>query len=230
MHSRSRAFLILWVAVSAGITNGFAASDLNATMTKLDAAAARFKSAAADVEFDSIQTDPIPDTEVQKGTAYYQRKGNNFEMAVHIAEVNSRKVPKVYVFADGKLRLFEPLIDQVTTLSKASQYEGYVLLGFGASGKELADKWDITDDGPETVNGTKTEKLELVAKDPKVRKNLPKVTIWLDLDRGVSLKQVFDEGQGQSRTCTYSDIKINQSLPGDAFTIKTDSKTQYINR
>ena len=230
MHLRSKSFLIFWMAVSAGVTNGFAAGDLNATMAKLDAAATRFKSATADFQFDSVQTDPIPDTEIQKGTAYYQRKGNTFQMAVHIVEVNGRKVPKEYVFADGKLRLFEPLIDQVTTLAKASQYEGYVLLGFGASGKELADKWDLTDEDPETINGVNTEKLELVAKDPKVRKNLPKVTIWLDLERAVSLKQVFDEGQGQSRTCTYSNIKINESLPGDAFTIKTDSKTQYINR
>jgi outer membrane lipoprotein-sorting protein len=230
MHFRSKTFLIFWMAVSAGITNAFAAGDLNASLAKLDAAAARFKSAAAEFEFDSTQTDPVPDTEVQKGAAYYQRKGNTFEMAAHIREMNGKKVPKTYVYSDGKLKLFEPLIDQVTTLSGASQYEGYVMLGFGASGKELAGKWDITDNGPETLDGVKTEKLDLVAKDPKVRKNLPKVTIWLDLDRAVSLKQVFDEGQGQSRTCIYSDIKINQSLPGDAFTIKTDSKTQYINR
>lgn len=229
MHLRSKFFLIFWLAVSAGIP-ALAAGDLNATMAKLDAASAHFKSATADGQFDSVQTDPVPDTEVQKGTAYYQRKGTTFQMAVHISEVNSRKVPKVYLFADGKLRLFEQLIDQVTTVSKASQYEGYVLLGFGASGKELADKWDITDDGPEIINGTKTEKLELVAKDPTVRKNLIKVTIWLDLDRAVSLKQVFDFGQGQTRTCTYSNIRINTSQPGDAYTIKTDSKTQYINR
>ncbi len=207
-----------------------AAGDLQATLAKLDTAAARFKSTQADFEFDSVQTDPIPDTEVQKGTAYYLRKGNTFEMAAHIREVNGKKVPKIYVYSGGKLRLDEPMIDQVTTLSSASQYEGYLMLGFGAGGKDLTDKWEITDDGPETIAGVKTEKLELVAKDPKVRKNLPKVTIWIDLDRGVSLKQVFDEGQGQSRTCTYSNIKINESLPGDAFTIKTDSKTQYINR
>jgi hypothetical protein len=46
----------------------------------------------------------------------------------------------------------------------------------------------------------------------------------------VSLKQFFDEGQGQSRTCIYSNIKVNQPLPADAFTFKTDSKTQFINR
>ena len=218
------------LALALNGTCAFAAGDLQATLAKLDAAAARFKSTAADFEFDSVQTDPIPDTEVQKGTAYYQKKGNTFQMAAHIREVNGKKAPKIYVYSGGKLRLDEPLMNQVTTLSSVSQYEGYLMLGFGASGKDLADKWDITDAGPETINGVKTEKLELVAKDPKVKKNLPKVTIWIDLDRGVSLKQVFDEGQGQSRTCTYSNIKMNESLPGDAFTFKTDSKTQYINR
>jgi outer membrane lipoprotein-sorting protein len=230
MTMRSKFFLLFCVGLLLSATRAFAAGDLKATLAKLDAAAARFKTAEADFVFESVQTEPILDTETQNGVAYYERKGDSFEMAAHIHEENGRKVPKVYVYADGKLRLDEPLINQVTTITKAGQYEGYVMLGFGASGKELSEKWDITDDGPETVNGVKTEKLELMAKDPKVRKNLPKVIIWVDLDRGVSVKQYFDEGQGQSRTATYSNIKVNQHLPGDAFKIKTNSKTQYINR
>lgn len=225
-----RLFVLLGLGALLSGTGAFAAGDLKTTLSKLDAAAAKFKSTSADFQFDSVLTDPIPDSEVQKGTAYYQRKNNAFQMAAHIREVNGKKIPKVYVYSEGKLRLDEPMINQVTTLSSVSQYEGYVMLGFGASGKDLAEKWDITDDGPETINGVTTEKLELVAKDPKVKKNLPKVIVWIDLDRAVSLKQYFDQGQGQSRTCTYSNIKINESLPGDAFTFKTDSKTQYINR
>lgn len=227
---RVRFFIAFGLGLVLSSTTAFAAGDLKSTLAKLDAAAARFKSTSADFQFDSVTTDPVPDTEVQKGTTYYQRKGNTFQMAAHIREVNSKKVPKVYVYSGGKLKLDEPLINQVTTLSSMSQYESYLMLGFGASGKDLSDKWDITDDGPETINGVTTEKLDLVAKDPKVRKNLPKVIIWIDLDRGVSLKQYFDQGQGQSRTCTYSNFKINESLPGDAFTFKTDSKTQYVNR
>jgi outer membrane lipoprotein-sorting protein len=57
-----------------------------------------------------------------------------------------------------------------------------------------------------------------------------KVTMWIDTERGVSLKQFFDQGQGQSRTVTYTNIKLNSSLPGDAFSFKTDSKTQVIAR
>ncbi len=197
---------------------------------ELDEASARFRSAQADFQFDAVETDPIPITDTQKGTVYYDRKGNAFRMAAHINEVNGKPVAKVYSYTDGKLRLFEAMINQVTTISKASNYGSYIMLGFGASGKELAEKWDVKALGPETVDGVKTEKLELTAKDPTVRKNLPKVTIWVDTARGVSLRQVFDEGAGQHRDCHYFNFKVNQALPGDAFTLKTDGKTTFLNQ
>jgi len=124
--------------------------------------------------------------------------------------------------------LYEKLIDQVTTLSKLSQYQSWFMLGFGASGKDLAEKWDIKYLGTEVIDGVKANKLELVAKDPTIRKSLPKVTVWLDPERGVSLKQLFNEGDGQYRVCLYFDIKVNQSLPRDAFTFKTDHQTVYV--
>jgi outer membrane lipoprotein-sorting protein len=62
-----------------------------------------------------------------------------------------------------------------------------------------------------------TDKLELVAKDPAVRKNIAKVTVWMDTARAVSLKVIFDEGEGQSWVCHYTNIKVNQPLPGNAF-------------
>jgi outer membrane lipoprotein-sorting protein len=208
----------------------FAAGDLKSTLAKLDAASANFRAAAADFEFDSIQTQPVYDKDVQTGVVYYKRNGSNFQMGVHIDKVNGQPVPKVIICCqNGTVQLYEQKLNQVTRLSRLSQYQSWFMLGFGASGKELAEKWDITDDGPEAVNGVKTEKLEMVPKDPAVRNNVPKVTLWMDLDRGVSLKQVFDQGEGQQRTCLYSNFKMNQDLPGDAFTFKADKPT-YVNR
>jgi len=206
-----------------------AAQDLKTVLGKLDAAAANFRSTSADFQIDSYQTDPVPDKTTQKGSVYYARRGSDFQMAAHISEENGKPVPKIYTYSKGVFRLFEKLTNQVTTY-KNDKLGGYLLLGFGASGKELADKWDITFAGEETLNGVKTDKLELVAKDPDVRKNLPKVTVWMDTARGVSLKQVFDQGQGQSRVSVYFNFKMNQPLPSDAFTFKTNSKTQFVNR
>jgi outer membrane lipoprotein-sorting protein len=211
------------------VTGNVVAQDLKSVLAKLDAAAPNFHSTSADFQFDSYQTDPVPDKEVQKGTVYYARRGSDFQMAAHIDQENDKPVPKIYTFSKGVFRLYEKLPNQVTTY-KNDKLGGYLLLGFGASGKELSEKWDITYGGPETLDGVKTEKLELVPKDPAVRKNLLKVTVWMDTEHGVSLKQVFDQGQGQSRVSVYFNFKFNQPLPSDAFTFKTDSKTQYVNR
>jgi outer membrane lipoprotein-sorting protein len=219
----STALLFLFPAVTRG-------EDLNTVLRKLDAAAARFKSASADFEFDVVQTDPIPDRDVQTGKVYYDRKGSGFQMGAHIQTDNGRTVPKVIVVSGGVFKMYEQLTNQVTTSTKVSKYESYLVLGFGASGKDLEQKWNMKYLGSETVGGIKAEKIELVAKDPAVLKLFPKLTIWVDPERGVSLRQVFDEGEGQSRTCIYTNIKVNQSLPGDAFSFKTDSKTQFISR
>lgn len=223
---------LLALVVCAGLAGvAVHAQDVNSVLASLDASSARFKSTAADFEFDSVQTDPIPDKDVQKGKIYFERTGSSFQMAAHIDQINGKPVPKIYTYAKGVFKLWEGgSLNQVTTFAKASKFESYLMLGFGASGKELSDKWNVTYAGSETLDGVKTEKLELVAKDPEVRKNLPKVTVWMDTDRAISLKQVFDEGPGQYRVSVYFNVKVNQPLPGDAFTFKTDNKTQYISR
>jgi|CZKF01.1.fsa_nt_gi outer membrane lipoprotein-sorting protein len=203
-------------------------------LRRLDEAAANFRSTSADFEFDSVETDPIPDKDVQKGTIYYERKAGSFQMAAHIRELNGKISSKVYSYTSGVLKLYEKLTNQVTRFNKVSQYESYLMLGFGASGKDLEQKWEIKYLGPETLldgkTSVKTEMLEMVPRDPAIRKNLSKVTIWVDTERAVSLKQVFDEGPGQYRVCFYFNIKTNQPLPADAFTFKTDKQTVLVDR
>jgi outer membrane lipoprotein-sorting protein len=208
----------------------FAADNLEKVLRKLDAASANFHTTSADFEFDTVTTEPIYDKDVQKGMAYYMREGRTFQMSAHINEVNGRSVPKVVVCSGGNIKLYEKLVDQVTTLTKFGQYQSWFMLGFGASGKELEQKWNIKYLGTEKMDGVTTDKLELVAKDPTVRKNVSKVTLWMDADRGVSIQQVFDQGPGQSRICRYTNIKVNQTLPADAFTFKTDKQTRFVNQ
>jgi outer membrane lipoprotein-sorting protein len=235
MHSARKLIVavsiaLLLLAARAGFAAPADEMAKQAVLRRLDVAAANFHSTSADFEFDTVETDPIPDKDVQKGTVYYARKGNAFQMAAHIHELNGKISSKVYSYASGVLNLYEKLTNQVTRFSKVSQYESYLMLGFGASGKDLEEKWEIKYLGPETLTGVKTEKLELVAKDLSVRKNLPKVTIWVDTDRAVSLKQVFNEGPSQYRVCVYFNIRTNQPLPADAFTFKTDKQTVLVNR
>ncbi len=228
MHLRKLIFAALLMFALLPVRAAFAAENLDSVLRKLDAAAANFHTTSADVEFDTVSTQPIFDEDIQKGVTYYKRDGQVFQWSAHIDQVNGKQVPKVVVLSGGTVKLYEKKANQVTTISKLSAYQSWFMLGFGASGKELADKWDIKYLGSEKVDNMNTEKLEMVAKDPNVRRNLLKVTIWMDVDRGVSLKQVFDQGHGQTRTSHYTNIKLNQAMPADAFTFKTDRQTRFV--
>jgi outer membrane lipoprotein-sorting protein len=231
-------YFALTAVLLLAVRSGFAApatpnekeKEKEKVLRHLDEAAKNFHSTEADFEFDTVQTDPVYDKDVQKGTVYYERKGAAFQMAAHISEINGKPAPKIYTYSNGVFRLFESTVNQVTTYSKLNKYESYLMLGFGASGKDLEEKWEITYLASETLDGVKVAKLELVAKDPEIRKNLPKVTVWVDPERGVSLKQIFDEGPGQYRVSVYFNIKVNQPLPNDAFTLKTNKQTVYVSR
>jgi outer membrane lipoprotein-sorting protein len=111
-----------------------------------------------------------------------------------------------------------------------AQYESFLTLGFGASGRDLASAWTITDQGTETLNdGVKnvtTVKLKLIAKDPSILKSLSSVLIWVDPARGLSLKQQFFTPAGDYRTTYFTNIRYNQKIDTAAFAIKTNNKTQ----
>jgi outer membrane lipoprotein-sorting protein len=200
-------------------------------LERLNQSAGTFHSASADVEFDQIETDPVYDKDVQAGVAFYEHSSSGVKMAVHMTKHNNRPSAKVLTFVDGAVKLFEPGEDTVTTIAKAEKFQAYIVLGFGASGRDLEAKWNIAYLGSEMLSDgkaqVKTEKLELVPKDPELRKNLLKVAIWIDPDRAVSLKQIFTLSSTSSRVCLYSNFKMNQGVPSDAFKFKTDSKTAY---
>ncbi len=194
------------------------AEDLASVLAKLDAAAKNFHTTTATFEFDTVQTDPIPDTDTQKGAVYYQHSGTSFQMAAHITSDQGHPAAKAYIFSNGVLRESDTgKTSDAKTYTQAGKYESYLMLGFGASGHDLEEKWNLKYLGTEMIDGIKTDKVELVAKDATVLQNIPKVTIWLDTARAVSLKQVFDEKDGTTRTCHYTKINVNQPLPPGAF-------------
>jgi outer membrane lipoprotein-sorting protein len=207
-----------------------AADDKERVLRQLDAAAAKFRNTTADFQFHSIQTDPVPDEDVQEGTVYYERNGANFQMAGHIKKVNQKPLLKVYTYSKGVFQLFEKAINQITLFKTSNSVESYLRLGFGASGKDLESSWEVKYLGSETLKDgntpVRTEKLDLVPRDQAVRKNIAHVTIWIDPERAVSMKQIFYENSYQRRECFYFNVKVNAPQPADAYTLPLDPKSK----
>ena len=165
-----RIFLMLAGCLLLGWPAGLAAQEnLESVLTRMDKAAADFRTAQADFSWDQYQA-VVQETDVQKGTIYFRRQGENLHMAADITVPDH----KYLLFADGTVQLYQPKIDQVTvykTGKNKAEVESFLALGFGGRGHDLARTFDVRLAGAETVEGTKTMKLELVPKSAKMRAN-----------------------------------------------------------
>ncbi len=220
--------LLPLMAVSPDAGAQTAPGRLDEVLRQMDAASAKFRSATADFKWDFYQR-VVRETSTQEGTIFFQKDGSATEMGARIDPPQAKTVS----YKGGVLRLFDPGADHLTEVNAGAnqtQYESFLTLGFGGSGKDLERVWTVTDMGTEPISdGTttvQTEKLDLVAKDANTRKNnFTHVLIWVDPMRAISLKQQFFTPSEDVRTAVYTHIRYNQAVEHGKFAIKTDKKT-----
>lgn len=213
-------------APSAPAQSAAAPQDLKSLLAEMDQAAATFKSAEADFEWDQYQK-VVDEHDIQKGQIYFRKTKGGMDAAVKVVSPD----PKQVLFKDGKLSLYQPRIDQVTEY-KAGQNRGevesFMSLGFGASGTDLARNFVINLQGWDTVDGVRTARLDLTPKQEKVKASLSHVLLWMDPKRNVSIKQQFFEPSGDYRLTHYTNIKLNGRISDDVFRLKTTSNTKIV--
>jgi len=207
-------------------------ASLRSVLVQIDAAAKNFRSAQADFEWDQYER-VVDNTDIQTGTIDFLRNGDTTEMAAHVKKFNGQPDAKEVVYKDGVLEFYQPAIDQMTVLhagKNQARFESFLTLGFGGSGSALEKNWEITDQGRETIDGVQTIKLDLVGKQASVRSMFTHITVWMDPTRALSLKQQFFEPSGDVRTAFYRNIRYNKRVPASAFHIKTDAKTNTVQK
>ena len=211
--------------------------DLQSVLHKMDEVASTFRSAQANFEWDTYEKVIDEVDEFQTGIIYYRRNGKDIEMMAEVKKVGSslatlKPEPKFVLFSQGKIRLYQPKPDQVTEFDVRkdhSDYESYVVLGFGGSGQDLQKVFDVTYGGAETINGVATAKLQLVPKSEAIRNTYKQIFLWIDLEKGVSVQQKFISPQEDYRLAKYSDIQVNgKKISDEVFKLKTTSKTSTI--
>ena len=200
--------------------------DLERVLDDMDKAAASFKSAQSDFVWDQFSK-VVSDHDFQKGVIYYRVVGKEVQMAADIRE----PAKKYVLFLDGKVDVYQPEIEQVTEYNAGknkSDFESFLVLGFGGRGHDLQKSFDVTYAGDETVDGVKAAKLALVPKTQKVKNMFSQILLWIDPARGISVQQQFMEPSGDYRLAKYSNIKLNQKLGDEVFKLKTTGKTKWV--
>jgi len=202
------------------------AQNLDAVLTSMDRAAASFHSVQTDFNADMYQK-VVNEHDYQKGTMYFRKQGDSIEMAANITDPDKKYV----VFSNGVVSYYQPSINQVTEYNAGknrAEVESYLVLGLGGGGHALTNSYDVQYAGMEQVQGVSAAKLALTPKSQRVHNMFQTITLWIDPARGVPVQQRFDEPSGDYRITKYSDIRINQKLPNDAFKLKTDSHTKVV--
>lgn len=196
--------------------------ELKAVLSQMDGASEHFRNAQADVElvqYTAVLKGTGDEKDVQSGKIFFRRKGHGTEIALWIEKPH----PKQAVVKDDKLTFLDVRTRQVTQRnlgSNKADVEAVMNLGFGGRGRDLLAEYNATFGGWETVDGTRTARLELVAKSEKLRQLFTKVVVWIDPQRDVALQQQRFESSGDYQLTHYTNIKLNTSIPDEKFTIE----------
>ena len=205
------------------------ADQFQQTLTKIDEAAASFKALTANVE-KIHYTAIIDEKEKTSGTVVVRRpKPKELQVLYNIKEPE----PTQIAFSDHTGEWYHPkmMLVDVYDLDKkfGAALSSYMLLGFGASTKDLEQAYTIEPGGPETIDGRKTTRIVLTPKKPDPVMHLSKVELWISDETGIAAQQKLYTGDADYDLATYSNMKINPNISESAVKLNLPKgvKRQY---
>lgn len=200
---------------------------LDQVLHSMDENAAKFRSAQADFTWTPYNA-VINDMETpDKGRIFFRREGNEIQMAAMIQPPDDRQI----IFIGGKVQVYQPktkILDVYDTSAHKDEAETFLVLGFGSSGQDLRKSFEIKYIGDEKIDNVQTAKLGLTPLSEKIKKTFPEIDLWIDPQRGISLRQKLLQTGGDYRLADYSNIRLHEKVPDSAFKIKSSGPTKTV--
>jgi outer membrane lipoprotein-sorting protein len=224
----SKATLRLLFAVIL-VLPAFAAFDsgLEKILAKMDETAAKFRTAQANFTWTTYNSVVNEESGHQTGKIYFQRNGNETEMAAIIDPPDAQQV----IFSRGKIQLYKSRTETVDVYDASAhreEFEAFLVVGFGSSGSDMRKTFDVTYGGEEKVDGTDTVRLELIPKSDKIKQHFPQIILWINPQTGISVQQKLMEAGGDYRLAKYSNIRLGEKIPSKVFQLKTSGNTKVV--
>lgn len=205
------------------------APSLDEILTKMDAAAAGFKSVVADITYTKV-TVIVNDKSVEKGHIFFKRnvgKKNDFKIRINFTDPAER----VVLLANNKGYIYRPKIAQAEEYDLSGSKEAmdqFLLLGFGTPGHELAKAYKITVGGAEKIGNQDTVKLDLIPNSGNVARHIKKVELWISRETSEPVQQKFTEPTDDYLITLYESPKLNTQISDSEFNLKFPPKTKII--
>lgn len=191
----------------------------------MDANSQKFKSATGDIR-DLAHTAAVGIDDGQDGTIWLKR-GSKGDLK---AKIDFRAPKERTIVIDGEtVQIFYPKMSMVQVYDvgkKRVLIDQFFLLGFGGTGKELANAYDITALPAETISNEPATHLQLIPKSADVLKNIRKVELWLSDKTGYPVQQKLFLPSGDYHQVTYANLKVNPSIPDSSLKLKLPKGVQ----
>ena len=218
-----RRLLSVWMITAGlfGLPIALHATDtaLEPVYARMDKASAKFKDLTADMKRASY-TAFVKEQTIDTGTiAVKMPKPHDYHLLMDFKEPDQKQV----MLAGTKVVIFYPKTNSAQEIdlgkSNRGQIESFMRLGFGSNSRDLENAYTVKFGGPETVEGLKATRIELVPKSKDVAVQFPKFELWISEDTGISIQQKIYQPGGDYSLATYTRMKINQNLPDSAVKI-----------
>jgi outer membrane lipoprotein-sorting protein len=201
------------------------ADDLSAILARMDQAASVFHSMTADLKMVTY-TAILDDKTTESGKLEMEKDKNGTEAVISFTGPDARTI----AFLNKQIQLYTPKLNliQIYKLAKSGKLlDQFLLLGFGASGKELAKSYNIQLGGIEQVNGQNASKLVLTPKEPGVKEQISQAELWIPGNSGYPVQQKFYNPSGNYRLATYTNFQLNPQLGPLKLNAPPNTKIEY---
>lgn len=206
MFSCSRIFIWTVALLSAAAS----AQSIESTLRRLDAQSKGFRGASAHLRIVSFNHFAM-DTDEQSGRIFlYRPSPQDMRILVELTKPEDRAV----AFAKNKVQMYYPkvMLVQEYDFRKASHLvEQYVVLGFGASSRELRTSYSMKHAEATMTNGVMADHLVLEPKSAEVRDQIRSIDLWIAQPSGYPVRMKLLQSSRDTMEFEYTDVKINPS-------------------
>ena len=221
-----RAALVL--AFTAGLVAHPTSPDsLESVLEHMDRTAASFKTFSADLR-SVAHTAVIDDDDVSTGTILVKRANRGMDMLMELTAPDRKSI----AIHGQRAEIYLPkmkTIDEYDISRYRALFDQFLLIGFGTSGKELAQAYNMKVLGTEQVAGQPATRLELVPKSPEVLKNVKKLELWIPESADYPVQQKFYLAAGDYKLATYTNVRKNPPLSDSDLKLRApkDAKREF---
>jgi len=196
---------------------------MDSAIKQLDRQGSDFETALADVEIEWIGRDGSTD-KGNSGRIYQNRRG---DVRIQINEPKKRTI----LVKGNDVILYDPEKATVEEFSRSrdNRLEGFTVLGFSLTGKDIKKDFLVTFLGEDEILNRRVLGLELTPKKDADRELVSNIQLWIDQASWLPVRQIIKHtASGESITATYSGTARNLELNSALFKDKWPKGTKKV--